>query len=147
MNKLKFFPLIALTLLITSCVLVPVASEEVYYSCGLVPEIEKVADSKENPDRLYINNISGEKIYSVKLVYIEESFDEQVRNTEPKWSKYDNLLEEPINDKDFSSAPLNTADNLKTLWIRVDTSERHCVFAIVYEMGCRIDVNIRKSDT
>lgn len=147
MNKLKFFPLIVLTLLITSCVLVPVASEEVYYSCGLVPEIEKVAAPKENPDRLYINNISGEKIYSVKLVYIEESFDEQVRNTEPKWSKYDNLLEEPIKDKDFSSAPLNTADNLKTLWIRVDTSERHCVFAIVYETGCRIDVNIRKSDT
>lgn len=147
MNKLKFFPLIVLTLLITSCVLVPVASEEVYYSCGLVPEIEKVADPKENPDRLYINNISGEEIRSVKLVYIDESFDEQIRNTEPKWSKYDNLLEEPINDKDFSYAPLNTAYSLKTLWIRVDTSERHCVFAIVYEMGCRIDVNIRKSDT
>lgn len=147
MNKLKFFPLIVLTLLITSCVLVPVASEEVYYSCGLVPEIDKVADQKENADGLYINNISGEEIRSVKLVYIDESFDEQVRNTEPKWSKYDNLLEEPINDKDFSSAPLNTADSLKTLWIRVDTSERHCVFAIVYEMGCRIDVNIRKSDT
>ncbi|MBR2317807.1 MAG: hypothetical protein IKA37_07505, partial [Spirochaetales bacterium] len=92
-------------------------------------------------------NISGEEIRSVKLVYIDESFDEQIRNTEPKWSKYDNLLEKPINDKDFSSAPLNTADSLKTLWIRVDTSERHCVFAIVYEMGCRIDVNIRKSDT
>lgn len=147
MNKLKFFPLIVLTLLITSCVLVPVASEEVYYSCGLVPEIDKVADPKENADRLYINNISGEKIHSVKLVYIDESFDEQVRNTEPKWSKYDNLLKEPINDKDFSYAPLSTADSLKTLWIRVDTSERHCVFAIVYEMGCRIDVNIRKSDT
>lgn len=147
MNKLKFFPLIVLTLLITSCVLVPVASEEVYYSCGLVPEIDKVADPKENPDRLYINNISGEEIRSVKLVYIDESFDEQVRNTEPKWSEYDNLLEEPINDKDFSYAPLNTADSLKTLWIRVDTSERHCVFAIAYEKGCRIDVNIRKSDT
>lgn len=147
MNKLKFFPLIVLTLLITSCVLVPVASEEVYYSCGLVPEIDKVADPKENPDRLYINNISGEEIRSVKLVYIDESFDEQIRNTEPKWSKYDNLLKKPINDKDFSYAPLNTADSLKTLWIRVDTSERHCVFAIVYEMGCRIDVNIRKSDT
>lgn len=147
MNKLKFFPLIVLTLLVTSCVLVPVASEEVYYSCGLVPEIDKVADPKENPDILYINNISGEEIRSVKLVYIDESFDEQIRNTEPKWSKYDNLLEEPINDNDFSYAPLNTADNLKTLWIRVDTSERHCVFAIVYEKGCRIDVNIRKSDT
>ena len=77
MNKLKFFPLIVLTLLITSCGLVPVASEEVYYSCGLVPEIDKVANPEENPDRLYINNISGEKIHSVKLVYIDESFDGQ----------------------------------------------------------------------
>ena len=141
----KILPLFCVILSIISCGTCSIEVE--YYSCGLVPEIDKSCDGGEGADRLYIHNISGEKINSVKIVYSEASFDEAEKYAEPSWDKYDNRLEEPIRVDDYSYCDLDAAENLKTLWVRIDTSDRHCVFAVVYELGSRIDVNIRKSDT
>ena len=141
----KILPLFCVILSIISCGTCSIEVE--YYSCGLVPEIDKSCDGGEGADRLYIHNISGEKINSVKIIYGEASFDEAEKYAEPSWDKYDNRLEEPIRVDDYSYCNLDAAENLKTLWVRIDTSDRHCIFAVVYEDGCRIDVNIRKSDT
>ena len=141
----KILPLFCVILSIISCGTCSIEVE--YYSCGLVPEIDKSCDGGEGADRLYIHNISGEKINSVKIVYSEASFDKAEKYAEPSWDKYDNRLEEPIRVDDYSYCDLDAAENLKTLWVRIDTSDRHCIFAVVYEAGCRIDVNVRKSDT
>lgn len=141
----KILPLFCVILSIISCGTCSIEVE--YYSCGLVPEIDKSCDRGEGADRLYIHNISGEKINSVKIIYGEASFDEADRDAEPDWSEYDNRLEEPIRVDGYSYCDLDVAESLKTLWVRIDTSDRHCIFAVVYEDGCRIDVNIRKSDT
>ena len=141
----KILPLFCVILSIISCGTCSIEVE--YYSCGLVPEIDKSCDGGEGADRLYIHNISGEKINSVKIIYGEASFDEAEKYAEPSWDKYDNRLKEPIRVDDYSYCDLDAAKNLKTLWVRIDTSDRHCIFAVVYEDGCRIDVNIRKSDT
>lgn len=141
----KILPLFCVILSIISCGTCSIEVE--YYSCGLVPEIDKSCDGGEGADRLYIHNISGEKINSVKIIYGEASFDEAEKYAEPSWDKYDNRLEEPIRVDDYSYCDLDAAENLKTLWVRIDTSDRHCIFAVVYEAGCRIDVNVRKSDT
>ena len=141
----KILPLFCVILSIISCGTCSIEVE--YYSCGLVPEIDKSCDGGEGADRLYIHNISGEKINSVKIIYGEASFDEAEKYAEPSWDKQDNRLEEPIRVDDYSYCDLDAAKNLKTLWVRIDTSDRHCIFAVVYEDGCRIDVNIRKSDT
>ena len=141
----KILPLFCVILSIISCGTCSIEVE--YYSCGLVPEIDKSCDGGEGADRLYIHNISGEKINSVKIIYGEASFDEAEKYAEPSWDKYDNRLEEPIRVDDYSYCNLDAAENLKTLWVRIDTSDRHCIFAVVYEAGCRIDVNVRKSDT
>ncbi len=140
----KILPLFFVILSIISCGTCSLEVE--YYSCGLVPEIDKSCDGGEGADRLYIHNISGEKINSVKIIYGEASFDEAEKYAEPSWDKYDNRLEEPIRVDDYSYCDLDVAENLKTLWVRIDTSDRHCIFAVVYEAGCRIDVNVRKSD-
>ena len=140
----KILPLFFVILSIISCGTCSIEVE--YYSCGLVPEIDKSCDGGEGADRLYIHNISGEKINSVKIIYGEASFDEAEKYAEPSWDKYDNRLEEPIRVDDYSYCDLDVAENLKTLWVRIDTSDRHCIFAVVYEVGCRIDVNVRKSD-
>ena len=141
----KILPLFCVILSIISCGTCSIEVE--YYSCGLVPEIDKSCDGGEGADRLYIHNISGEKINSVKIIYGEASFDEAEKYAEPSWDKYDNRLKEPIRVDDYSYCDLDVAENLKTLWVRIDTSDRHCIFAVVYEAGCRIDVNVRKSDT
>ena len=141
----KILPLFCVILSIISCGTCSIEVE--YYSCGLVPEIDKSCDVEENANKLYIHNLSGEKIESVKIIYGEASFDEAEKYAEPSWDKYDNRLEEPIRVDDYSYCDLDAAENLKTLWVRIDTSDRHCIFAVVYEDGCRIDVNIRKSDT
>ena len=141
----KILPLFCVILSIISCGTCSIEVE--YYSCGLVPEIDKSCDGGEGADRLYIHNISGEKINSVKIIYGEASFDEAEKYAEPSWDKHDNRLEEPIRVDDYSYCDLDAAKNLKTLWVRIDTSDRHCIFAVVYEAGCRIDVNVRKSDT
>ena len=141
----KILPLFCVILSIISCGTCSIEVE--YYSCGLVPEIDKSCDGGEGADRLYIHNISGEKINSVKIIYGEASFDEAEKYAEPSWDKQDNRLEEPIRVDDYSYCDLDAAKNLKTLWVRIDTSDRHCIFAVVYEAGCRIDVNVRKSDT
>ena len=140
----KILPLFFVILSIISCGTCSLEVE--YYSCGLVPEIDKVNDADRNANRLYIYNISGERIRSVK-VHPEASFDEADEHAEPTWENYDNLLESPIRDGEDSYFELEPKDSLKTLWVRIDTSDRHCVFAVVYEVGSRIDVNIRKSDT
>ena len=140
----KILPLFFVILSIISCGTCSLEVE--YYSCGLVPEIDKVNDADRNANRLYIYNISGEKINSVKIIYGEASFDEAEKYAEPSWDKYDNLLESPIRDGEDFCCKLDVAEDLKTLWVRIDTSDRHCVFAVVYEAGSRIDVNIRKSD-
>ena len=140
----KILPLFFVILSIISCGTCSIEVE--YYSCGLVPEIDKSCDGGEGADRLYIHNISGEKINSVKIIYGEASFDEAEKYAEPSWDKYNNRLEEPIRVDDYSYCDLDVAENLKTLWVRIDTSDRHCIFAVVYEAGCRIDVNVRKSD-
>ena len=140
----KILPLFFVILSIISCGTCSLEVE--YYSCGLVPEIDISCDGGEGADRLYIHNISGEKINSVKIVYGEASFDESDKYAEPAWSKYNNLLDKPIRVDDFSYCDLDVAESLKTLWVRVDTSDRHCIFAVVYEADCRIDVNVRKSD-
>ena len=140
----KILPLFFVILSIISCGTCSIEVE--YYSCGLVPEIDKSCDGGEGADRLYIHNISGEKINSVKIIYGEASFDEAEKYAEPSWDKYDNRLEEPIRVDGYSCWELDEAESLKTLWVRIDTSDRHCIFAVVYEVGCRIDVNVRKSD-
>ncbi|MBQ2124538.1 MAG: hypothetical protein II196_01980, partial [Spirochaetales bacterium] len=126
---------------------IAVRINDAYLHDIIVEEIDKSCDGGEGADRLYIHNISGEKINSVKIIYGEASFDEADRDAEPDWSEYDNRLKEPIRVDDYSYCDLDVAEDLKTLWVRIDTSDRHCVFAVVYEAGCRIDVNIRKSDT
>lgn len=146
MKQLKFLPLLAFALSLSGCIVVP-TDEVSYYSCGLVPEIDIVSEAGENPNRLYINNISGDPIRSVKLVYVEETFDEQKKDAEPNWDEYDNVLPSSIGNGKSKYCDLDTGDSLKTLWVKVDTGNRHCVFAVVYEAGCRIDVNIRASDT
>lgn len=141
----KILPLFCVILSIISCGTCSIEVE--YYSCGLVPEIDKSCDVEENANKLYIHNLSGEKIESVKIVYSEALFDEGDKYAEPSWSDYSNLLIKPIRVDDFSYCELDEAESLKTLWVRIDTSDRHCIFAVVYEADCRIDVNIRKSDT
>ena len=141
----KILPLFFVILSIISCGTCSLEVE--YYSCGLVPEIDKVAEPKEYKDTLYIHNISEESIRSVKYVFTGATFDEADRDAEPDWSEYDNRLNSRILDGEYGVCDLKPEDNLKTLWVRIDTSDRHCVFAVVYEAGCRIDVNIRKSDT
>ena len=141
----KILPLFFVILSIISCGTCSIEVE--YYSCGLVPEIDKSCDGGEGADRLYIHNLSGEKIESVKIVYSEALFDEGDKYAEPSWSDYSNLLIKPIRVDDFSYCELDEAESLKTLWVRIDTSDRHCIFAVVYEADCRIDVNVRKSDT
>ena len=140
----KILPLFFVILSIISCGTCSIEVE--YYSCGLVPEIDKSCDVEENANKLYIHNLSGEKIESVKIVYSEALFDEGDKYAEPSWSDYSNLLIKPIRVDDFSYCELDEAESLKTLWVRIDTSDRHCIFAVVYEADCRIDVNIRKSD-
>ena len=140
----KILPLFFVILSIISCGTCSIEVE--YYSCGLVPEIYISCDVEKNANKLYIHNLSGEKINSVKIIYGEASFDEAEKYAEPSWDKYDNRLEEPIRVDDYSYCELDEAENLKTLWVRIDTSDRHCIFAVVYEAGCRIDVNVRKSD-
>lgn len=146
MKSLKFLPLLVFTLSLAGCIVVPAESVK-YYSCGLVPEVDKVSEPTTNANTLYINNISGERIRSVKLVYSSASFDEAKKDTEPNWNNKDNVLTSFISNNDYAYCDLDPKDSLKTLWVLVDTGERHCVFAIVYEAGCRIDVNIRASDT
>ena len=63
----KILPLFCVILSIISCGTCSIEVE--YYSCGLVPEIDKSCDGGEGADRLYIHNISGEKINSVKIIY------------------------------------------------------------------------------
>lgn len=140
----KILPLFFVILSIISCGTCSIEVE--YYSCGLVPEIDKSCDVEENANKLYIHNLSGEKIKSVKIVYGEASFDDADKYAEPSWSGYDNLLSKPIRVDDYSFCDLDVAESLKTLWVRIDTDNRHCIFAVVYEDGCRIDVNVRKSD-
>lgn len=140
----KILPLFFVILSIISCGTCSIEVE--YYSCGLVPEIYISCDVEKNANKLYIHNLSGEKINSVKIIYGEAFFDEAEKYAEPSWDKYDNLLSKPIRVDDYSYCDLDVAESLKTLWVRIDTSDRHCVFAVVYEDGCRIDVNVRKSD-
>lgn len=147
MKSVKCLSLLILALSLASCIVVPTENVK-YYSCGLVPEVDKVLNStEEKKDTLCIHNISGERIRSVKLVYVKASFDEAKKYTEPDWDEYDNVLKSSISDTDSAYCDLKPKDSLKTLWVKVDTGNRHCVFAIVYEAGCCIDVNIRKSDT
>lgn len=146
MKSLKFLPLLILALSLAGCIVIPTENVK-YYSCGLVPEVMVVSGTTENANKLYINNISGEKIRSVKLVYSEATFDEAKRNAEPNWSDYDNVLKSSISDKNNAYCDLKPWDSVKTLWVKVDTGDRHCVFAVVYEAGCRIEVNVRSSDT
>jgi hypothetical protein len=146
MKILKLFFLFTLVVSLGGCVIVPV-EKDTYYSCGLVAEIDKVAEPKEYKDTLYIHNISEESIRSVKYVFTDATFDEADRDAEPDWSECDDRLSSRIPDGECAFCDLKPEDNLKTLWVRVDTLDRHCVFAVVYEAGSRIDVNIRKSDT
>lgn len=142
--KWLLLPIFALSL--AGCVMV--SAENVGdYSCGLVPEIE-VLEGSRHENELSIHNISGERIKSVKLVYVEAAFDEREKNTEPNWDRYRNKLNSSIANDESAYCDLDPTENLKTLWVKVDSaSNRHCVFAVVYEAGCSINVNIRKSDT
>lgn len=142
--KWLLLPIFALSL--AGCVMV--SAENVGdYSCGLVPEIEVLKDSGYE-NKLSIYNISGERIKSVKLVYVKVAFDERRKNTEPNWDRCENKLNSSIANDESVYCDLDPADSLKTLWVKVDSaSNRHCVFAVVYEAGCSINVNIRKSDT
>lgn len=143
MKLLNCLSLLILALSLASCGVVSTES----YSCGLVPEIEVVTDDEEHKNTLCIYNLSGKRIRLVKLVFVEAAFDEAEKDTEPNWDEYENKLDSFIPDNDSAFCELNPRDNLTTLWVKVDTGDRHCVFAIVYEIGCCINVNIRKSDT
>ena len=111
----KILPLFFVILSIISCGTCSIEVE--YYSCGLVPEIDKSCDVEENANKLYIHNLSGEKIESVKIVYSEALFDEGDKYAEPSWSDYSNLLIKPIRVDDFSYCELDEAESLKTLWL------------------------------